>query len=70
MGKFSKTLGRVLHRPAIFPVPGFVLKLLLGEISTILLTGQRPIPKRAMEAGFELRYPNLEPALHELLDGK
>jgi NAD dependent epimerase/dehydratase family enzyme len=51
-------------------VPGFVLKLLLGEISTILLTGQRPIPKRAMEAGFELRYPNLEPALHELLDGK
>lgn len=70
MGKFAKTLGRVLHRPAIFPVPSFVLKLLLGEISTILLTGQRPIPKRAMEAGFELRYPHLEPALHELLDGK
>ncbi len=70
MGKFAKALGRVLHRPAIFPVPSFVLKLLLGEISTILLTGQRPIPKRAIEAGFELRYPNLEPALHELLDGK
>lgn len=64
--QFAKTLGRVLGRPALFPVPGFVLKLILGEAADAILTGQRVIPKRTLEAGFEFRFSNLEEALMDL----
>lgn len=67
MREFSGTLGRVLHRPAFFPVPGFVLKILLGEMADMLLTGQRVIPKRAITAGYSFKFPSLEPALKEIL---
>lgn len=64
--EFSKTLGRVLRRPALFPVPGFILKLALGEAADAILTGQRVMPKRTLEAGFEFRFSNLEEALRNL----
>lgn len=67
MKEFTRTLGRVLHRPAIFPVPGFVLKVFLGEMADILLKGQRVVPKKAMELGFQFRYPRLEEALEAIL---
>jgi len=67
MKEFTQTLGRVLHRPAFFPVPSFVLKGLLGEMADMLLTGQRVLPKRALQAGFSFKFPRLEPALQEIL---
>jgi uncharacterized protein (TIGR01777 family) len=64
---FSRVLGRVLHRPALFPTPAFVLKLMLGEVAGLLTTGQNVVTKRALAAGFEFRYAELEPALRNLL---
>ena len=65
--EFSRTLAHVLNRPAIMRVPATVLKLALGEMSRLLLTGQRAMPERLQSAGFEFRYPQLEPALREAL---
>jgi hypothetical protein len=62
----SRTLAGVLHRPAFFPVPAPVLKLALGEVSSILLTGQRVHPERALEAGYRFAYPELEGALRQI----
>lgn len=66
-GEFAKTLGRVLHRPAILPMPGFMLKLIVGEMAEILLTGQRVIPQAALDAGFVFRFSSLEAALRDVL---
>jgi uncharacterized protein len=60
---FSKTLGRVLRRPAFAPVPGLAVKALYGEMATIVTTGQRAVPRRLMELGYEFRQPDLEAAL-------
>jgi hypothetical protein len=67
MRDFARTLGKVLHRPAALPVPGFALRLALGEVADVLLTGQHVVPRRASEAGFQFRFPTLEPALLDLL---
>ncbi|MGH7855514.1 MAG: TIGR01777 family oxidoreductase [Candidatus Binatia bacterium] len=61
--EFSRTLGKVLRRPCWAPVPAFVLKLALGEMSQMLLTGQRVVPAVAEKLGFQFRYPNLQEAL-------
>jgi hypothetical protein len=61
--ELSKALGRVLHRPAVAPVPAFALRLLYGEMASIVITGVRAIPKRLQELGYEYRRPELEPAL-------
>lgn len=63
---FTRTLGRVLRRPAILHAPAFVLRAALGEMSTILLSGQRMVPARAEEMGFRFTYRTLEPALQSL----
>lgn len=65
--EFAKTLGKVLNRPAILPMPGFALKMIVGEMAEILLSGQRVIPRAALDAGFEFRYPGLEAALRDVL---
>ena len=65
--EFSQTLANVLRRPAILPMPAVALKLLLGEMADLLLTGQRVIPANLTKAGFEFNFPTLEPALHNLL---
>jgi uncharacterized protein (TIGR01777 family) len=59
----SKALGRALHRPAIMPVPGFAIKLLYGEMATIVTTGARVEPKRLRELGYEFKQPDLDEAL-------
>ena len=54
---FSKTLGAAMKRPAVFPLPSFVMKLALGEVSTLALDGQRVLPNRLLEAGYSLITP-------------
>ena len=61
----SKALGRVLHRPAIAPVPALAVKALYGEMSDIVTTGQRAVPARLTELGYSFRRPRLEDALRD-----
>lgn len=61
--QFSKQLGKVLGRPAILPMPAFVMKMALGEGAELLCEGQRVVPVRLQQAGFEFRYPQLDKAL-------
>jgi uncharacterized protein (TIGR01777 family) len=65
--EFARTLARVMRRPSWLPAPGFALRLALGEVSTVVLDGQRAVPARLQQAGFAFRYPELEPALRNLL---
>jgi uncharacterized protein (TIGR01777 family) len=65
---FSKTLGRAVNRPAISPVPGFVLDLKFGrEFGQVLRGGQRVVPKRTEELGYRFKHPDLDEALADLL---
>jgi uncharacterized protein (TIGR01777 family) len=64
--EFAKTLGSVLHRPAIVPVPTFVLRVGLGELSLLLLGGQRAMPARLLAAGFTFQFTDLRAALDDL----
>src|SRR3954451_23819238 len=63
--ELSKSLGRVLHRPAFAPVPGFAVKVLYGEMASIVTTGARVVPSRLEQLGYEFRQPDLEPALRD-----
>jgi uncharacterized protein (TIGR01777 family) len=67
--EFTKELAGALHRPAIFPVPKFALRILFGEMAGMVLASQRVIPEAAKSAGFEFQYPKLGPALRRLLGG-
>jgi len=67
MKGFCTTLGRVLHRPSWAPVPSFVLKAMLGEMSDMVLTGQRAAPKGLEQLGFKFKFPQLESALKDIL---
>ncbi|OGQ27531.1 MAG: TIGR01777 family protein [Deltaproteobacteria bacterium RIFCSPLOWO2_02_FULL_50_16] len=67
MNECAKTLGRILHRPSCFKVPGFILKLALGEMSEIILTGQKVLPQKLLNHGYSFSYPQLEPALIHIL---
>ena len=66
-GDFTRALAGALKRPAIFPVPGFGLRLLFGEMAEILLASQRALPKAAEAAGFPFRFAQLGPALADVL---
>jgi len=65
--ELARTLGRVLHRPAVLPVPALALKALYGEMATVILSGQRAVPGRLEELGYEFRFPELEDALRDVL---
>jgi uncharacterized protein (TIGR01777 family) len=65
--ELSHALGRALGRPAFLPVPGFAVKLLYGEMSEMVTTGQRAIPARLQTLGYRFRHPDLEPALRDVL---
>jgi NAD dependent epimerase/dehydratase family enzyme len=67
-GELTRTLGRVLHRPTLLPVPAAALRLALGELAGQLLGSRRVIPRAAQERGFRFAYPELEPALREAID--
>jgi uncharacterized protein len=66
--EFSKALGHALNRPAVVPVPGFVLDLKFGsEFGQVLRGGQRVLPRRALDLGYEFQHPELDEALGDLL---
>ncbi|MBI2380543.1 MAG: TIGR01777 family protein [Gammaproteobacteria bacterium] len=64
---FAQALGAALHRPAVLPMPGPVLRLLVGEMAELLLTGQAVLPRRTQASDFSYRYPELSAALAEVL---
>ena len=65
--EFTKALGKALGRPAFLPAPGPAVRLALGEFGSVLLEGQRVIPRVLQEAGFAFEHPQLEEALRDLL---
>lgn len=66
--EFTKELGRVLNRPTILPVPGFALNALLGSERAVILTeGQKVVPQRTLESGYEYKYPDLTSALKGII---
>jgi len=67
MKEFAKTLGKVLGKSSRFPIPVFVIRLMMGESANILGKGTKVIPEKAEEVGFVFKYPKLEPALENLL---
>lgn len=64
---FSKSLGKALGRPAFFRMPGFVMELMLGEASELLIEGQRVIPEKLLASGFSFRFEELDDALADVL---
>jgi uncharacterized protein (TIGR01777 family) len=67
MKEFCKTLGRVMHRPSLFKVPAFIIKILFGEAADVLLSGAKVIPQRTIEYGYKFRFETAEEALKNLL---
>lgn len=67
--EFVKTVAGVMGRPAFFPTPGFALRTALGEVATVVLDGQRVIPAKLLNMGYEFTYEELEPAVRDLLKG-
>ena len=67
MKQFCQTLGKAVRRPSWAPVPAFVLRAALGEMSEMLLTGQRVVPQKLEESGYTFRYPRLDEALAAIL---
>jgi uncharacterized protein len=65
--EFARALGRVLQRPALLPIPAFALRTIYGEMASVVTTGQRALPVRALERGFEFRYPAIDAALRSAL---
>jgi len=64
---FTRALAQALRRPAIFPVPEFVLHAIYGEMADVLFASQRVVPREAEAAGFRFRFPELGAALKDLL---
>ena len=65
---FSRSLGRALRRPALLPLPPPLLKLALGEMSRLLLTGQRAVPDKLLQQGYMFRFSELETALDDVIN--
>ncbi len=63
----AASLGRTLHRPSILPAPAFMVRLALGEFGSVILKGQRVIPRRLLDSGFIFRYPEIDQALLDIL---
>ncbi len=66
--EFTKTLGRALHRPTIFPMPAFAARIAFGEMANeLLLSSTRVLPKKLMDSGYQFCHPELEEAFEHLL---
>ena len=65
--EFTRTLAHCLNRPALLPVPAWLLKIVLGEMSGLVLGSQRVMPERLLQQGFKFQYPDLSSALNQLL---
>ena len=66
--QFAKAMGKALHRPSYMPAPGFAFKIAFGEVSTVILDGQRAVPKRLLDAGFQFRFTDIETALRDVFE--
>lgn len=64
---FGRAIGKAMGRPHWFPVPGFLMKTLFGEMATLLLDGQRALPRKALDNGFTFLYPTVDSAMQELV---
>ena len=64
---FSKAIGRALRRPSYMPAPEFAIRLVLGEFATLIVDGQRQIPRRLQQSGFRFQYEDVDTALKDLL---
>ena len=67
MTEFAAAMGKALGRPSWFPVPGALVNLVAGEASAAVLASQRAVPSRALSLGFSFDYPEVGPALKEVL---
>ena len=65
--EFTKTLGRVLGRPTIFPMPRMMMRVVFGKVAAVLCGSQKCRPQRTLESGFSFRHPALEATLREIL---
>lgn len=65
--ELGAAIGRILHRPSFMPAPGFMIKLILGEFGSVLLEGQRVIPRKLLDAGYQFRYPGIDEALKNIV---
>ena len=66
---FGRILGKMIHRPYWMPAPAFALKLVLGEMSTLVLDGQRVVPERLVALGYKFRFPKAKEALEDIFGG-
>jgi uncharacterized protein (TIGR01777 family) len=64
---FAKVLGRILGRPSFMRAPSFMIRILMGEMGTIVMSSQRAVPDRLLKNGFEFQYPDVEKALNNLI---
>jgi len=65
--EFGGTVAKVMHRPHYFPIPGFAMHLAFGEVASMVLEGQRVIPKKLLELGYVFKFPTLEHAMSDLM---
>ncbi|MBF0475274.1 MAG: TIGR01777 family protein [Deltaproteobacteria bacterium] len=65
--ELARSLGQALHRPAFLPAPGFMIRLVMGELGSVLLSGQKVLPRKLVNAGFEFSFPDLSRALGNIL---
>jgi uncharacterized protein (TIGR01777 family) len=70
MNKFGRTAGKILKRPHWLPAPEFAIRLLLGEMSDLILKGQLVLPQNALDRGYTFRFPKLEEGLEDILLSK
>ena len=70
MKEFSQVLGEVMNKPSWLPVPTWILKIVLGQMSEMLLNGQRVVPKKIIDGGFEFRFSKLKVALENVLGAR
>ena len=68
--EFSSALAKALSRPSWLPVPGFMVKITLGELGGVLLTGQRVVPEKILTAGYKFKYPDVDEALKAIFNGE
>ena len=67
MKQFCTALGKAMHRPSWAPAPAFALRILLGEMSSMIITGQKVVPEKLMKNGYEFRFPDLVQALEDVV---
>jgi uncharacterized protein (TIGR01777 family) len=66
-GELAKLIGKNMRRPAFIPVPGFAMRMAFGEVAEVVLDGQRAVPQRLLELGFEFQFPDAEAGIKDLL---